>query len=151
MQLVFDLIEALCYKHWMNSVPIVSAPKVYCINESIVKSTTCPKSTLKKKYNTINYHQCCEAIAAGHIQVPWIYGTDNLADALTKNTVGETRNYFFHPVKDFLVMADVRLEPSLCKVSALRGLFLKVFMVVPASVQCHRTGRRISLRDCLGP
>jgi hypothetical protein len=66
----------------MMGVPTEEATKVYCDNESVVNATTRPE---------INYHQCREAIAAGHIRVAWINGTDNLADALTKVTVGERR------------------------------------------------------------
>ena len=95
MRQAFDLIEALRYKLRMMGVPIESATKVYCDNESVVNATTRPESTLKKKHNAINYHRCREAIAAGHIRVAWINGTDNLADALTKVTVGERRRYLF--------------------------------------------------------
>jgi hypothetical protein len=95
MRVAFNLIEALRYKLCMMGVPTEEATKVYCDNESVVNATTCPESTLKKKHNAINYHQCQEAIAAGHIRVAWINGTDNLADALTKVTVGERRRYLF--------------------------------------------------------
>jgi hypothetical protein len=46
------------------------------------------ESTLKKKHNVINYHHIREAQAAGHIWIGWIDGKKNLADALTKVTVG---------------------------------------------------------------
>jgi hypothetical protein len=66
------------------------------IMSQFVNAMTRPESTLKKKHNAINYHWCHLAIAAGHIQVAWINGTDNLADALTsKVTVGELRRYLF--------------------------------------------------------
>jgi hypothetical protein len=76
-------------------VPIDGSTKVYCDNESVVKTTTHPELTLKKKHNAINYHCAREAQAAGHIQVAWIDGTDNLADALTKVTVGACPLYLF--------------------------------------------------------
>jgi ABC-type phosphate/phosphonate transport system substrate-binding protein len=95
MQVAFDLIEALRYKLRMMGIPTEEATKVYCDNESVVNAMTHPESTLKKKHNLINYHRCREAIAAGHIRVAWINGTDNLADALTKVTVGEQRQYLF--------------------------------------------------------
>jgi hypothetical protein len=85
----FYFIEALRYKLHMMGVLKEEATRVYCDNESVVNGMTRPESTLKKKHNAINYHQCREAIAAGHIQVAWINSTDNLADALTKVTVGE--------------------------------------------------------------
>jgi hypothetical protein len=95
MRVAFNLIEALQYKLRMMGVPTEEATKVYCDNKSVVNATRRPESTLKKKHSAINYHQCCEAIAAGHIRVAWINGTDNLADALTKVTVGERRQYLF--------------------------------------------------------
>jgi hypothetical protein len=56
MRQAFDLIEALRYKLRMMGVPIESATKVYCDNESVVNATARPESTLKKKHNVINYH-----------------------------------------------------------------------------------------------
>jgi hypothetical protein len=82
-----DLIEALRYKLRMMGVPIDGATKIYCDNESVVKTTTRPEATLTKKHNQINYHRCREAQAAGHVKVAWIDGKDNLADVLTKVVV----------------------------------------------------------------
>jgi hypothetical protein len=95
MRIAFDLIEGLRYKLRMMGVPVNDATHVYCDNESVVVSTTRPESTLKKKHNAINYHRCREAIASGHIRVAWIDTKENLADALTKVTVGERRHYLF--------------------------------------------------------
>jgi hypothetical protein len=64
------------------------------LTQMMSASTTTPVRKLNNS-NLINYHWCHEAIAAGHIQVVWINGTDNLADALTKVTVGEWRQYLF--------------------------------------------------------
>jgi len=93
MRQAIDLIEALRYKLRMMGVPIDGATKVYCDNDSVVKTTTRPESTLKKKHNAINYHRAREAQAAGHIRVAWIDGKHNLADVLTKVLVGERRRY----------------------------------------------------------
>ena len=93
MRQAIDLIEALRYKLRMMGVPIDGATKVYCDNDSVVKSTTRPESTLKKKHNAINYHRAREAQAAGHIRIAWIEGKNNLADVLTKVLVGERRRY----------------------------------------------------------
>ena len=95
MRQAIDLIEALRYKLRMMGVPVEEATKVYGDNESVVNATTRPESTLKKKHNAINFHRCREAVAAGHIRVAWTNGTDNLADALTKVTIGERRRYLF--------------------------------------------------------
>ena len=95
MRQAIDLIEALRYKLRMMGVPVEKATKVYGDNESVVNAMTRPEAQLKKKHNAINFHRCREAIAAGHIRVAWINGVDNLADALTKVTVGERRHYLF--------------------------------------------------------
>jgi hypothetical protein len=90
-----EMIEALRYKLWMMGVPIDGPTRVFCDNDSVVKSTTRPESTLKKKHQAINYHRVREAQAAGHVQIAWIDGKENLADALTKVTVGERRRYLY--------------------------------------------------------
>ena len=95
MRQAIDLIEGLRYKLRMMGVPIDGSTKMYCDNESVVKATSRPESTLKKKHNVINYHRAREAQAAGHVRVAWIDGKENLADALTKVTVGERRRYLF--------------------------------------------------------
>jgi hypothetical protein len=51
-----DMIKGLCYKLRMMGVPIEEATKIYCDNELVVKSSTRPESTLKKKHDVINYH-----------------------------------------------------------------------------------------------
>jgi hypothetical protein len=95
MRIAIDLIEGLRYKLRMMGVPVEDATKVYFDNDSVVKSSTHPESTLKKKHNAINYHRAREAQAAGHIRIAWIEGTENLADAFTKVTVGARRLYLF--------------------------------------------------------
>lgn len=82
----------------MMGVPIDGSTKMYCDNEAVVKSTTRPEATLKKKHNAINYHRIREAQAAGHIAIAWIDGNDNLADAFTKVTVGERRRYLYSKI-----------------------------------------------------
>ena len=88
-----DLVEALRYKLRMMGVPLDGSTKIYGDNDGLVKTTTRPESTLKKKHNAINYHRIREAQAAGHVAIAWIDGNDNLADAFTKVTVGQRRRY----------------------------------------------------------
>jgi hypothetical protein len=97
-----DLVEGLRYKLRMMGVPIDETTSIYCDNEAVVTSTTCPESTLKKKHNAICYHRAREAQAAGHIRVGKILGTENPADAFTKVLVGQYRIHilskiFMHP------------------------------------------------------
>jgi Reverse transcriptase (RNA-dependent DNA polymerase) len=98
MRIAIDLIEGLRYKLRMMGVPIDGSTKVYCDNDTVVKTTARPESTLKKKHNAINYHRAREAQAAGHIQVAWIDGAENLADALTKVIVGKRRHYLLRRI-----------------------------------------------------
>ena len=57
---------------------------VFCDNEAVVKNSTKPKSTLKKKHNAIAYHRVREAQAAGIIRIAKEDGLTNLADIFTK-------------------------------------------------------------------
>jgi hypothetical protein len=93
-----DLVEGLRYKLRMMGIPIDNAMSIYCNNEAVVKSTTAPESTLKKKHNAICYHRSCEAQAAGHIRVGKILGTNNRADAFTKVIVGAHRQHLLQMI-----------------------------------------------------
>jgi Reverse transcriptase (RNA-dependent DNA polymerase) len=86
-----DLIEGLRYKLRMMGVPFDETTTIYCDNESFVKNSTAPESTLKKKHNAICYHRTWEAQAAGYIRVGKILGTKNPADLFTKVVVGVQR------------------------------------------------------------
>jgi Reverse transcriptase (RNA-dependent DNA polymerase) len=91
MRQAIDMIEGLRYKLRMMGVPIAGSTQVFCDNDAVVKSTTRPESTLKKKHNAINYHRIREAQAAGHINITWVESGHNLADVLTKVLTGEKR------------------------------------------------------------
>ena len=89
------MVEGLRYKLRMMGVPLDGPANIYCDNESVVKSSTHPESTLKKKHAAINYHRIREAQAADppYIRITWIDGNENLADAFTKVLVGQKRHY----------------------------------------------------------
>jgi hypothetical protein len=53
-------------------------------NQSIVANATLPSSSLKKKHNSIAYHQVREAVAAKVIAIAHVRGTNNIADIVTK-------------------------------------------------------------------
>ena len=57
---------------------------MFCDNEAVYKNTSNPESTLTKKHNSINYHICREAVAAGIMRVAKEDTETNIADALTK-------------------------------------------------------------------
>ncbi len=63
----------------------VTQPAIMLVdNEAVVKNTTLPSSTLKKKHNAISYHKVREAVAPGIIKVAHIKSANNAADILTK-------------------------------------------------------------------
>ena len=63
----------------------VEGPSVLLVdNEAVVKNTTLPSSTLKKKHNAIAYHKVKEVVAAGIIIVAHINSKENIANILTK-------------------------------------------------------------------
>jgi hypothetical protein len=84
LRIAVELIESLRYKLGMFGVPIDGPTNVYCDNEAVTKNTIYPRSTLKKKHNSIAYHHACKAVAAGTIRVTKEDGNTNLADVLTK-------------------------------------------------------------------
>ena len=84
LKIASEQIIGLRYKLRMMGVPIDGATNVFCDNESVVKSTMNPESTLKKKNVSIAYHKVRECFAAGIITVYFQYSEDNLADVFTK-------------------------------------------------------------------
>jgi len=81
---VVEMIEGLRYKLRMMGIPVDGPTNFFCDNESVVKSTIRPESTLKKKHNAIAYHRVHEAQAADIIRVAWEPTDSNLADLFTK-------------------------------------------------------------------
>jgi hypothetical protein len=67
-----DMIKGLCYKHRMMGVPIEEVTKIYC-DKSVVKSSTRPESTLKKKHDAITYHHGCVRGTGGGVHL-WLHG-----------------------------------------------------------------------------
>lgn len=84
LKIATEQIMGLRYKLRMMGVPIDGPANVFCDNESVVKSTMNPESTLKKKNVSIAYHKVRECFAAGIIDVYFQYSEDNLADVFTK-------------------------------------------------------------------
>jgi len=75
----------------MNGLPT----HVFCDNESVVANSSKVESTLNKKHNSIAYHYVRWNTAAEVIQVSWLNGTYNLADAFTKRLAQARREYLF--------------------------------------------------------
>jgi hypothetical protein len=79
-----EMIEGLRYKLRMMGVQVDGPTNVFCDNESVVKNSTRPESTLKKKHNMIANHRVRKAQAAGVVRIAKEDGETNLADILTK-------------------------------------------------------------------
>jgi hypothetical protein len=52
-----EMVEGLRYKLHMLGVPMEGATNVFCDNESVVKNSSRPESTLKKRHDAIAYHR----------------------------------------------------------------------------------------------
>ena len=84
LRIATELVESLRYKLQMFGVPIGGPARLFCDNESVVKSSGVPESRLKKKHCSVAYHRVREAIAAGTLLVCCEKSESNLADLLTK-------------------------------------------------------------------
>jgi len=68
----------------MMGVPLDGPANVLVDNDSVVKNSTIPSSTLQRKHNSIFYHCVRESVAAGILQIAYIPSSENLADMFTK-------------------------------------------------------------------
>jgi hypothetical protein len=88
MQIMVEILEAICYKLRMLGIPIDGPSNVFCDNKVFVTNLTIPTSTLKKKHNGIAYHRVREAVSAGIQRKTKVHTSENLADLLTKPLSG---------------------------------------------------------------
>jgi hypothetical protein len=72
----------------MLGIPLQGPANIFCDNQSIVTNASTPESTLKRKHNSIAYHQVREAAAAGTIRIAKEPHESNIADMLTKPISG---------------------------------------------------------------
>jgi hypothetical protein len=84
MQVAVEMIEGLCYKLRMFSIPIDGPTDILCDNQSVVTSSSVPESVLSKKHNSICYHHVHEACAAGTVLIAKEDTATNLSDIFTK-------------------------------------------------------------------
>jgi hypothetical protein len=78
------LIKGLRYKLRMFGIPIEGPANVLVDNDTVVKNSTVPSSTLQKQHNSICYHFVREAVAAQIMRIAYIPSGENLADMFTK-------------------------------------------------------------------
>jgi len=86
-----EMLEALRYKLRMMGVPLDGYAHVKVDNMSVVKNSSVPESTLKKKSNSIAYHYVRSKCAADIIRVAYENTKTNLSDMLTKAQSGPVR------------------------------------------------------------
>ena len=84
VRIAIEKIKALRYKLRMMGVPMEGPANLFVDNESVVKASMNPESTLSKKHVSIAYHLTRESFAAGIVSIYFINSKDNLSDLLTK-------------------------------------------------------------------
>ena len=88
-----DRMRGLRYKLRMMGIPLEGPTFTYGDNMSVIHNTQRPDSTLKKKCNSISYHACREAVAAGEMITGHVPSEKNPADIATKIVPpGQKRN-----------------------------------------------------------
>jgi hypothetical protein len=68
----------------MMGVPLDGPGWLFGDNEGVVKSSTIPHSTLKKRHNALSFHRVREAVANGVMYFIHLPGAENPSDILTK-------------------------------------------------------------------
>ena len=87
-KLATEMIQALQYIHCRIGIPIDGPMNMFCVNEAVLRKSTMPEPTSKKKHVAICYHCVQEACASGMTQIAKEDGATNLADKLTKSLPG---------------------------------------------------------------
>ena len=98
LRIAVEQIEALRYKLRMFGIPIDGPADIFCDNQSVVKATSSPSSTLSKKHNAICYHKVRESAAAGTIRVAKEDTLTNLADLFTKALPTDRRKFLLQSI-----------------------------------------------------
>jgi hypothetical protein len=81
-------LRGLRYKIRMMGIPLSGPTCIYGGNKSQVTNSSRPKSTLKKKCNSICYHAIRELVAMSETLLTHIRTGENLADFSTKTVSG---------------------------------------------------------------
>jgi hypothetical protein len=75
----------------MMAVPILRPTYMFGDNLSVITNTSKPKSTLRKKSNSICYHAVQESAAMGEVMMAWEPSLTNPANIATKVLPGGRR------------------------------------------------------------
>jgi hypothetical protein len=84
MKTAVEQVEALRYKLWMMGIGINGPTNMFCDNKAAFKNSAFQESNIKKKHNSIAYHQTREAQAAHTVRIAWESGSTNRSNILTK-------------------------------------------------------------------
>jgi hypothetical protein len=87
-KITIEMVDGLRYKLRMMGSEVSGSTAMFCDNESMVKSSKCPESTLQKKHNAIAYHRVREAQAAKILAILHIARTATSVDIFTKSLPG---------------------------------------------------------------
>ena len=79
-----EQIMDLRYTLRMMGIPIDGKSWLFGDNQSVITSSTIPKSTSNKRHNALSYHRVRECIAHGIINLLHVDGKNNPSDVLTK-------------------------------------------------------------------
>jgi hypothetical protein len=94
LKVATEIIKGLRYKLCMMGISIEGPANVLVDNETVMKNSTIPSSTLQRKHNVICYHYVREAVASNILQIAHIPSEQNLADMFTK-VLGATKLHAF--------------------------------------------------------
>ena len=79
-----EYVVTIWYHLRSMGVKVEKPTRIYCDNQAVVTNTTKAGSILNKKYLALAYHFCREHFFANVVDIRWIDGKHNLADAITK-------------------------------------------------------------------
>lgn len=79
-----DLIVALRLKLVSFKIRLDRPADVHCNNTGVYRNTMCPRFTLTKKHNEVNYHAVRVAVARGIMRVCKEDTLTNITDSFTK-------------------------------------------------------------------
>jgi hypothetical protein len=89
-----ETCHGLRYKLIIMGMALIGPTFVYGDNISVVHNTHRTESVLKKKSNSIRYHEVCESAAMGESIIGHVPSVDNPADICTKVVPGgQKRNH----------------------------------------------------------
>ncbi len=88
-----EKLRGLRYKLRMMGISLTGPSYIYSDDKSQVTNSTRPKSTLKKKCNSICYHAVRESVAMGESLITHISTGHNHSDLMTKVTSGTKRRH----------------------------------------------------------